>query len=177
MGWLAKLAACAPPNQEIQFIPSKKSAAELRVAQTRLMPGSAETVVRDVIATLHDLGYRLTKAEPGAGTVSGTRQTALRMAVVVQPRSAQESVVRANATIVALRQEAQVDSAEFYQNNFFVPLQMLSRRDLLALPDDVTTPDPVRPATEFNTIKQREGASGRPAPTAAATQPPGTNTK
>ena len=61
---------------------------------------------RGVAATLHDLGYRITKADAATGTVSGTRSTALRLAVVVQPRGPSESVVRANATIVSLRREA-----------------------------------------------------------------------
>ena len=81
---IAPLAACAVANPGITFLPSKKSAVELRAVQTRLIPGDPDNVMRGVIATLHDLGYRITKADPGAGTVSATRQTALRMAVAVR---------------------------------------------------------------------------------------------
>src|SRR6478609_5790993 len=101
---VALLAGCAQPQTE--FLASKKGAVELRAMQTRLVPGDANTVERGVAATLHDLGYRITKADAATGTISGTRSTALRLAVVVQPRGPTESVVRANATIVSLRKEA-----------------------------------------------------------------------
>ena len=156
---LIPFAACAPQPQAIQFIPSKKSAVELRSAQSRLVQGDANAVMRGVIGTLHDLGYRITKAEPDAGTVSAIRQTMLRMAVVVLPKSANESVVRANATIVALRQEAQVDSPAFYQTDFFVPLGATLARDLFAVPDTVAAPEAARPAGELNTAKEREAAA------------------
>ncbi len=171
---VASLAACAPPNPGIVFLPSKKSAVELRAVQTRVIPGDADSVMRDVIATLHDLGYRITKAEPGAGTVSGTRQTALSMAVVVQPRSPRESVVRANAFILSFRQEAQVDSPEFFTQNFFNPLGALTQRTLAALPDDATAPEPVRPAAERNAAKERRAAAQTPAGSQPPTQEPTT---
>ena len=161
---IALLAGCADPNPALTFIPSNKSAVELRAAQSRLVPSDSDTVMRAVIATLHDLGYRITKAEPGAGTVSATRQVALRMAVVVQPRSTNQSVVRANATIVSLREEAQVDSAEFYNRNFFVPLGSALQRQLAAVPDDQVAPDPVRPTAELNTAKARQAAATKPLP-------------
>jgi hypothetical protein len=156
---LALLAACAAPNPTVQFVPSKKSAVELRAAQTRMVPEDSDDVIRGVIATLQDLGYRITRVESDAGTVSATRQTALRMAVVVQPRSPQESVVRANATIVTVLREAQVDSPEFYQKDFFAPLGDTLQRTLADVPDGVAAPDPVHPAAELNTIKEREAAT------------------
>ncbi len=156
-GLLGLLAACAQPG--IQFEASKKSPLELRSAQTRLIAGDQDAVMRGVVATLHDLGYRITKVEVGAGTVSATRQTTLRMAVVVSPRSAQESVVRANATIVALRREAQVDSPVFYARNFFDPLGAALQRDVIAVPEEAAVPDALMPVAERNTARERAAAA------------------
>lgn len=170
------LVACAQPQTE--FLPSKKSAVELRAMQTRLVPGDANTVQRGVAATLHDLGYRITKADAATGTISGTRSTALRLAVVVQPRGPQDAVVRANATIVSLRREAQVDSPEFYAKLFFDPLGATLQRSLAALPDDVAAPEALRPVAELNTAKERE-AAGKPAgaPATGGTPIPGTSAR
>lgn len=156
---LGLLAACAAPNPVVQFVPTNKSAVELRAAQTRLVPEDSYDVMRGVIATLQDLGYRITRVESDAGTVSATRQTALRMAVVVQPHSQQESVVRANATIVALARETQVDSAEFYRKDFFDPLGATLARTVAEVPDDVSAPEPVHPIAELNTAAERKAAA------------------
>lgn len=168
----ALMASACVANQQAQFVPSSKPALELRAAQTRLVPGDTDTVMRGVIATLHDLGYRITKVEPGAGTVSATRQTALRMAVAVRSRTPVESVVRANATIVALNREAQVDSPMFYRDDFFTPLGAMMARNVIDVPEDVTAPDAVQPTAELNVIKARETAAkqaAKPAVTSPAT--------
>ena len=107
---LGLLAACAATNPTVKSVPSNKSTVELPAVQTSLVPRISYDVMRGVIATLHDLGYRIARVESDTGTVSATRQTALRIAVVVQPRSQQEAVVRANATIVAMLREGQVNS-------------------------------------------------------------------
>jgi hypothetical protein len=167
------LSACAT-DQTVQFVPSTKPALELRAAQTRLVPEDSDTAMRDVIATLHDLGYRITKVEAGAGTVSGTRETALSMAVVVQPRSMTQSMVRANATIVALRREAQVDSPEFYRTDFFDPLGNTMNRSLTLLPEDLAAPEPARPLTELYQIKDREAAAKARSATAQTPSTKGT---
>lgn len=172
---LGLLAACAATNPTVQFVPSNKSTVELRAVQTRLVPEDSYDVMRGVIATLHDLGYRITRVESDTGTVSATRQTALRIAVVVQPRSQQEAVVRANATIVAMLREGQVDSAEFYQKDFFNPLGATLARTLAEVPDDVSAPEPVRPTAELNTAKEREAAA-RKTPDGATTSSTGTKT-
>lgn len=161
------LAGCAA-NRDIEFVPSKKSAVELRAAQTRLVPGDADTVMRGVVATLHDLGYRITKVESDAGTVSATRLTALRMAVVVRPRSRTETVVRANATIMAIQREGQVDSPEFYARDFFDPLGATLQRNLATLAAEELAPDPVRPVGEINTEKERQAAASRARPATGA---------
>lgn len=168
----ASLAACAAPQPEFQA--SRKSAVELRAIQARLVPGDGDTVMRGVVETLHDLGYRITRVDAASGTVSATRQTALRMAVVVQPRTPRESVVRANATIVAL-QEAQVDSPEFYERNFFAQLGSTMQRQLAALPEDVAAPEAVRPTAEVNSASAREAAARQAAP--AATPVTGATTR
>ncbi|NGM21444.1 hypothetical protein G3576_15580 [Roseomonas stagni] len=164
------LAACAPP--QTQFIASQRSAVELRAMQARVIPADADTAMRAVIATLHDLGYRITRVEPEARTVSATRQTALRMAVVVQPRDQGSSTVRANASIVAAFQESQVDSPEFYRRNFFEPLEATFGRALAALPATDASPDAPRPVAELNTLREREAAGRASAPVTATQAPP-----
>lgn len=154
---LSPLAACATP--ETQFIASRKSAVELRSIESRTVPADADTSVRGVIATLHDLGYRITRVEADARTVSATRATTLRMAVVVKPHDPNDSVVRANATMIAPLQEAQVDSPEFYQRDFFEPLAATMGRALAELGADDGAPDAIRPVAELNTVQQREAAA------------------
>lgn len=158
------LAACAGGMPRDNFVPSKKSAVELRAMQSRLIAASSDAAIRAVVATLHDLGYRITKVEPGAGTVSATRQTALRLAVVVQPRGNEQSIVRANATIVTAALESQVDSPEFYLTNFFAPLGATLHREPLAVPQEVSAPEPVRPTPELTVQQQRAAAARQAAP-------------
>lgn len=156
---VALLAGCAVGPPPVVFVPSKKSAVELRAIQARVIPANEDVVMRGVIATLHDLGYRITKVEVGAGTVSAARKTELRMAVVVRPKDAADSIVRANASIVAVNTESQVDAPEFYARNFYDPLGANLQRQIAALPDDVTPPEAVRPAAELNTISERTAAA------------------
>jgi hypothetical protein len=162
IGAMLALAACSVQPPPTEYIPSKKSAAELRSVQSRVVQENQDDVIRAVIGTLHDLGYRITKVESGAGTVSATRQTALRMAVVTRPRGANDSIVRANATIVALYREAQVDSAEFYRSNFFEPLEAAMQRRLADVPGDASVPDAVRPTAERNTAAERRTGAPQP---------------
>lgn len=162
---LAPLAGCAA-NSGVAFVPSAKSPVELRAIQTRTVDGDENTVMRSVIATLHDLGYRITKAEPEAGTVSATRLTGLRLAAVVQPRGPGQSAIRANATVLSPGREAQVDDPRFYQQNFFAPLAATMGRDLQTAPEDERLPEAVRPTAEMLPADRR-AATGSP----AATQP------
>jgi len=155
------LSACANPG--VEFIPSRKSAVELRAIQARTVPADADTTMRGVIATLHDLGYRITRVEPDARTVSATRQASLRMAVVVQPRSEGESLVRANASLMVPMREAQVDSPEFYQRNFFEPLGATMGRMPSQLNAGDGAPEAPRPVAEINTAREREAAASRAA--------------
>ncbi len=155
---LCPIAACAVAPQ-VKFEPSKKSAVELRAMQVRTVAADSDTTMRAVIATIHDLGYRITRVEPDARTISATRQTTLRMAVVVQPRGPSSSTVRTNASVVALGREAQVDSPEFYQKNFFEPLGATMGRALETAPSDLAAPDAPRPVAELNSTKEREAAA------------------
>lgn len=167
---LTLLAACATAP-ETQFIPSRKSAAELRNMQARTVDTDADTAMRGVIATLHDLGYRITRVESDARTVSATRQTALRMAVVVQSREASRSTVRANATMIAPLREAQVDAPEFYQRNFFEPLGATLGRMPTTVSAEDSTPEATRPVAEVNTAREREVALRAKAIPASSTAP------
>jgi len=165
---LGALAGCATNQPQTEFIASRKSAVELRSVQVRSVPADSDATMRAVIATLHDLGYRITRVEPDARTVSATRQTTLRLAVVVQPRGPAESTVRANATIIAPLREAQVDSAEFYQKNFFEPLGALLGRTPTALAAEAAAPEAPRPVGEVNSVREREAAANRAAGAQAA---------
>lgn len=155
------VAGCAANQRHVEFIQSRKSAVELRSMQVRAVPADADTTMRGVIATLHDLGYRITRVDPDTRTVSATRQSSLRLAVVVQSRGRAESIVRANATVIAPFREAQVDSPEFYQRNFFEPLGETLGRLPVQLAAEVSIPDAPRPVAEINTAREREAAANR----------------
>jgi hypothetical protein len=150
------VAACVQ-QPSIKFEPSRKSAVELRAMQVRVVDAESDMVMRGVITTLHDLGYRVTRVDAGARTVSATRQTALRIAVVVTERPQNKSVVRANATMVAVGREAQVDSPEFYSADFFNPLGETLRRDLASIGEHDEAPEPMPPVAE--TTHSRSGPS------------------
>lgn len=150
----ATVSACAQPQPT--FIASQKSALELRSIQSRTVDMPADAAMRGVVATMHDLGYRITRVAPDAGTVSGTRQASLRMAVVVQPRGEDSSTVRANASIATLQFETQVDSPEFYRRNFFEPFGASTGRLVAMLDEGEAAPDAARPVAEINTARERE---------------------
>ncbi|MGG5886684.1 hypothetical protein ACLF3G_06050 [Falsiroseomonas sp. HC035] len=131
--------------------------------QTRIVDGEENAVLRGVVATLQDLGYRITRAEAGAGTVSATRLTGLRLAVVVRGQAGGRSLVRANATVLGLGRERQVDSPEFYLRNFFIPLQDTIGREMLVADAAMVAPEAPRPTAEI--------LPGRRAPVAPASTP------
>lgn len=169
------LSACAQPG--VVFVESKKSAVELRSMQSRVVPGNSNAVMRGVVATMHDLGYRITRADAATGTISGTRATTLRLAAVVQPRDAGQSVVRANATILSPGREAQVDAPEFYNRNFFEPLGATLQRELAALPEEIQAPEAARPVAELNTARERKAANRPVASSVSAAQTAGSQTR
>jgi hypothetical protein len=117
--------------------------------QSRLIDGSQTTVARGVVATLQDLGYRITRVDAGSGTISATKSDRLRLAAVVRGQGETQSVVRANAAIlVPPAQVLEIDLPLFYQVNFFGPLSGTLGREAFAVPVDQAVPDAVRPAPE-----------------------------
>ncbi|MCX7373562.1 MAG: hypothetical protein NTW56_14205 [Alphaproteobacteria bacterium] len=162
-------AACEPPDP---FVPSTRSAVELRAMQSRIVPGEQQAVMRAIAATLHDQGYRVTRADSASGNISATRGTVLRVSFVVQPRGVNESIVRGNATLLGMGREHQIDAPAFYQDNLFAPLSAQMQRDFRNLPDDVQVADAVRPIAELNTIAARTAAARAAAEAAAPTATP-----
>ena len=76
------------------------SQVQLRSFQTRAFETTdREKTLRTIIATMQDLGFVISKADAGLGTVSGTKLAdyELRMSVTVRPRGATQLLVRANA--------------------------------------------------------------------------------
>lgn len=148
------VAGCAA--HQTPFIASSKSPAELRAMQVRVVPGDANDVMRSVIATMQDLGYRLTKADADAGTVSGMRGANLRLAATVRARADNESVIRANAVVLIPGKEVQVDAPQFYAADFFQPLQATIGRQLANAGPDVVAPEEAMPAVEKNLPTDRD---------------------
>ena len=91
-------AGCAPLvplNQRV--LDSGKETLRMRSMQTRLFDSAdREKTLRDVVATLRDLGFTIAKADPVLGVVSGTKQ-GMRITVTVSPRGSAQMAVRANA--------------------------------------------------------------------------------
>jgi len=101
------------------------------------------------VSTLHDLGYRITRVDPGSGTVSATKADRLRVSAVVRGQDGNRSVVRANAVILAPPGRIyEVDAAEFYQVNFFAPLSAMLGREALGVQPTQIVPDAVRPTAD-----------------------------
>ena len=122
--------------------------------QVRVVDGDVPTTLRGVIATLQDLGYRITKAEPGAGTVSATKLNTVRLTAVVRSGPPGQAVVRANASVLMPGAETQVDSPEFYLRNFFGPLSATLGREAFSAPNDVTVPEAARPVPEVDPTRR-----------------------
>ena len=121
------LSACQTPNAPPPDLMSNKSAVELRNMQTRAFDTKDYAkVLREIIATLQDLGYMVDKVEPAAGTVSANKLNQLRLTATVTPRGTTQVAVRANAMVQLQArgglQSSQVDDPVFYQKLFFEPL-------------------------------------------------------
>lgn len=153
------LAACAPQDPQRSFQASTRSAVELRAMQSRVIDGDAPTVLRGVVATLQDLGYRITKAEPGAGTITATKMNTVRLTAVVRQTGPSQSVVRANALVLMPNVETQVDDPNFYLRNFFAPLSAMLGREAFAAPADDSVPNAVRPEPEPDPRRRRAQAN------------------
>ncbi len=118
------LSACAKDGPPV--ILSKKSPVELRAMQSRAFETDDQNkVFRTVIDTLLDLGYKIDKVEPSAGTVTGQKLAMLTMTATVYAKTENRTIVRSNAVVkyvASTSQGNQVDSPEFYQKCFFEPL-------------------------------------------------------
>lgn len=114
--------ACQHTGERI--ILSSKPAVELRAIQSRAFDTTDKLkMMRTIVSTLQDLGYKIDKVEPGAGSVSATKLSFLHLTASVYPRGTSQLMVRANAQVKTQQQtENQVDDPEFYQKFFFEPL-------------------------------------------------------
>ncbi len=159
---LVFLSACVP-SQEENFVGSTRSAVELRSMQSRTVDGQENLVARGVVATLHDLGYRITRVDAGSGTITATKNDRLRVAAVVRAQGQNRSVVRLNAAIaMPPNQVREVDAPEFYQSNFFGPLAAMMGRETFAVAADTEVPAPTRPLVERRPTTGRTQGESRP---------------
>lgn len=92
------LASCQ--SQQSRVLDSSESQVRLRQIQTRAFDtADKEATLRNVMATLQDLGFVLDKADLELGTVSATKldRYQLRMTVTARPRGEKQTLVRASA--------------------------------------------------------------------------------
>lgn len=113
---LLLLGACQTDSKQ-QVMATDKSQVELRAIQTRAFDTTDRNLtIRNVIASLQDLGFVIDKADEQLGIISGTKLSgyAMRMTVTVRPRGKTQMAVRSSAqyNLVA------VSDAEPYQQFF-----------------------------------------------------------
>jgi len=109
-------AGCVGLNERV--LDSKAETLRARSIQTRVFDtAEREQTLRDVIATLADLGFWVEKADATLGVVKGSR-SGLSLTVTVSSRGPAQVVVRANAQ----RQMSPVEDPEAYQR-FFAALE------------------------------------------------------
>jgi acetolactate synthase regulatory subunit len=108
-------------NSRDQVLASEKSQVQLRAVSTRAFDTTDRNLtVRNVIATLQDLGFVVDKADEALGTVSATKMAGyvLRITVIVRPRGQRQMLVRASAQY---NMEAVSDPSPYQQ--FFAALE------------------------------------------------------
>jgi len=155
------LAACQTPPQTRNVVLSTKSAVELRAMQSRAFETTDRIkTLRTVIATLQDLGYKVDKVEPEAGTVSATKLAVLRLTATVYPHGTTQLTVRANALVKLQNGDSQVDDPEFYQKLFFEPLSKAMFLAALNIQDD---DDPSK-SSESRNNEQNSAGTGNQLP-------------
>jgi len=109
-------AGCVGLNERV--LDSKTETLRTRSIQTRVFDtAERERTLRDVIASLADLGFWVEKADATLGVVKGSK-SGLTLTVTVSPRGPAQVVVRANAQ----RQMSPVEDPEAYQR-FFAALE------------------------------------------------------
>jgi hypothetical protein len=114
------LAGCQTDSKQ-QVLLTDRSQVEMRAIGTRAFDTTDRNLtIRNIIATMQDLGFVVDKADTTLGTVSATKLSgySMRMTVTVRPRGATQLAVRASAqyNLVA------VSDAEPYQQ-FFTALE------------------------------------------------------
>lgn len=95
----ALLTACQTDSRQ-QVLHTDKSQVELRSVQTRVFDTTDKALtLRNVIATLQDLGFVADKVDDTLGMVSATKLSgyAMRMTVTIRPRGTTQLAVRASA--------------------------------------------------------------------------------
>lgn len=109
-------AGCVGLNERV--LDSKAETLRARSIQTRVFDtAEREQTLRDVIATLADLGFWVEKADATLGVVKGSR-SGLSLTVTVSSRGPAQMVVRANAQ----RHMSPIEDPEAYQR-FFAALE------------------------------------------------------
>jgi len=107
---------CVGLNERV--LDSKTETLRTRSIQTRVFDtAERERTLRDVIATLADLGFWVEKADATLGVVKGST-SGLTLTVTVSPRGPAQVVVRANAQ----RHMSPIEDPEAYQR-FFAALE------------------------------------------------------
>lgn len=109
-------AGCVGLNERV--LDSKAETLRARSIQTRVFDtAEREQTLRDVIATLADLGFWVEKADATLGVVKGSR-SGLSLTVTVSSRGPAQMVVRANAQ----RHMSPIEDPEAYKR-FFAALE------------------------------------------------------
>jgi hypothetical protein len=152
--FVAMVAAGCQTTRGEQIAMSTKPALELRAMQSRAFETTDRyKTVRAVVSTLQDLGYTIEKVETGAGTVTATKLSILRLSASVYPRNTAQMIVRANAVVQPQQQQPhmlnQVDDPEFYLKYFFEPLAKAMFLSALQIEDgDPEVPPPVQKTSQ-----------------------------
>ena len=92
------MVGCESPDRHILGNP-EESSLQIRSIQSRAFDTKDKNmVVRNVVASLQDLGFVIDKADAELGTVSATKLSGyqIRMTVTVRPKGETQMVVRAN---------------------------------------------------------------------------------
>jgi len=87
-------------DSKMEILATDKSQVELRALQTRAFDTTNKALtIRNVLATLQDLGFVVDKADEKLGTISATKLSgyAMRITVTVRPRGSAQMAVRASA--------------------------------------------------------------------------------
>lgn len=96
---LLALFGCQTDSRQ-QVLATNATQVQLRAVQTRSFDtADRPLVVRNVIATLQDLGFLIDKSDDVLGTVTGTKLGGytMRMMITVRPRGPNSTAVRASA--------------------------------------------------------------------------------